>query len=51
MKYKYKLASLIMAAFIFLMPISLAAGQNKIVGLDENVKAYIISNEENGEVY
>ena len=51
MKYKYKLASLIMAAFIFFMPISLAAGQNKIVGLDENVKAYIIANEENGEVY
>ncbi|WP_311482079.1 D-alanyl-D-alanine carboxypeptidase family protein [uncultured Anaerococcus sp.] len=51
MKYKYKFASLIMAAFMFLMPISLAQGQNKIVGLDENVKAYIIGNQENGDVY
>ena len=51
MKYKYKLASLVMAAFIFFMPISLAAGQNKIVGLDDNVKTYFIANEENGEVY
>lgn len=51
MKYKYKFASLIMATFMFLMPISLAQGQNKIVGLDENVKAYIIGNQENGDVY
>lgn len=51
MKYKYKIASLVMAAFIFLMPVSLAAGQNKIVGLDDNVKSYFIANEESGEVY
>lgn len=51
MKYKYKIASLVMAVFIFLMPVSLAAGQNKIVGLDDNVKSYFIANEESGEVY
>ncbi|WP_311491419.1 D-alanyl-D-alanine carboxypeptidase family protein [uncultured Anaerococcus sp.] len=51
MKYKYKIASLFMAAFIFFMPVSLAASQNKIVGLDDNVKAYLIGNEESGEVY
>lgn len=51
MKYKYKIASLVMAAFIFFMPVSLAAGQNKIVGLDDNVKSYFIANEESGEVY
>ena len=51
MKYKYKVASLVMAVFIFLMPVSLAAGQNKIVGLDDNVKSYFIANEESGEVY
>lgn len=51
MKYKYKIASLFMVAFIFFMPVSLATSQNKIVGLDNNVKAYLIGNEENGEVY
>lgn len=51
MKYKYKIASLVMAVFIFLMPVSLAAEQNKIVGLDDNVKSYFIANEESGEVY
>lgn len=51
MKYKYKIVSLVMAAFIFFMPISFAVGQSKVVGLDDNVKAYIIANEESGEVY
>ena len=51
MEYKYKIASLVMAAFIFLMPVGLAAEQNKIVGLDDNVKSYFIANEESGEVY
>ena len=51
MKYKYKIASLALAIFMFFMPVSLATSQNKIVGLDENVKAYLIGNEENGEVY
>ena len=39
MKYKYKIASLALAIFMFFMPVSLATSQNKIVGLDENVKA------------
>lgn len=51
MKYKYKIVSLVMAAFIFFMPISFAVEQSKVVGLDDNVKAYIIANEESGEVY
>ena len=51
MEYKYKIVSLVMAAFIFFMPISFAVGQSKVVGLDDNVKAYIIANEESGEVY
>ena len=51
MKSKLKILSLIAAIFIGLMPTSLAASQNKIVGLDDNVKAYLIANEETGEVY
>lgn len=51
MKYKCKIVSLVMAAFIFFMPISFAVEQSKVVGLDDNVKAYIIANEESGEVY
>lgn len=51
MKYKYKILSLIMALSILIMPVSFAASQNKIVGLDDNVKSYIIANEETGEVY
>lgn len=51
MKYKYKILSLVMALSIFIMPVSFAASQNKIVGLDDNVEAYIIANEETGEVY
>lgn len=51
MKSKLKILSLIAAIFIGLMPTSMAARQNKIVGLDDNVKAYLIANEETGEVY
>ncbi len=51
MKYKYKILSLIMALSILIMPVSFAASQNKIVGLDDNVKSYIIANEETGEIY
>ena len=51
MKYKYKIVSLIMAFLILMMPASFAASQNKIVGLDDNVEAYIIANEETGEIY
>ena len=51
MKNKYKILSLIMALSILIMPVSFAASQNKIVGLDDNVKSYIIANEETGEVY
>lgn len=40
-----------MALSILIMPVSFAASQNKIVGLDDNVKSYIIANEETGEVY
>ena len=51
MKYKYKIVSLILAFLILMMPASFAASQNKIVGLDDNVEAYIIANEETGEIY
>lgn len=47
-----KLKSFIFALMIFLLPAtSFAANQNKIVGLDEHVTAYIIGNEENGDIY
>lgn len=51
MKNKYKIVSLVMAFLILMMPASFAAKANKIVGLDDNVEAYIIANEETGEVY
>ena len=51
MKYKFRIFSLIMALSILIMPVSFAASQNKIIGLDDNVKAYIIANEETGEIY
>lgn len=51
MKEKIKIFSLTLLVLFGLMPVSLATSQNKIVGLDENVKAYIIANEENGDVY
>ncbi|WP_296114184.1 D-alanyl-D-alanine carboxypeptidase family protein [uncultured Anaerococcus sp.] len=51
MKYRYKLLASLMAFLIFFMPISHAESSDKIVGLDDNVSAYLIANEETGEVY
>lgn len=49
---KKNFETLILALLIILMPINaFAANQTKIVGLDENVKAYIIGNEESGDIY
>ena len=47
-----KISSIIVVLLIFLFPINaLAANQSQVVGLDQNVKAYIIANEENGDIY
>ena len=47
-----KIKTLILTLLIFLLPInSLAANQNKVVGLDDYVTAYIIGNEETGDIY
>ena len=49
---KNKISSIIVVLLIFLFPINaLAANQSQVVGLDQNVKAYIIGNEENGDIY
>lgn len=49
---KNKISSIIVVLLIFLFPINaLAANQSQVVGLDQNVKAYIIANEENGDIY
>ena len=49
---KNKLSSIIVVLLIFLFPINaLAANQSQVVGLDDNVRAYIIGNEENGDIY
>ena len=49
---KKKLASLVLTLIMLMMPIkSLAASTGKVVGLDENVKAYLIGNEQTGDIY
>lgn len=49
---KNKISSIIVVLLILLLPINaLAANQSQVVGLDQNVKAYIIANEENGDIY
>lgn len=50
---KKKLNLFIILTFLFFIyPIkSMAANQTQIVGLDKNVKAYLIANEENGDIY
>lgn len=49
---KNKISTLIVVLLILLFPINaLAANQSQVVGLDQNVKAYIIGNEENGDIY
>ena len=49
---KNKISSIIVVLLIILFPINaLAANQSQVVGLDQNVKAYIIGNEENGDIY
>lgn len=49
---KNKISSIIVVLLILLLPINaLAANQSQVVGLDQNVKAYIIGNEENGDIY
>lgn len=47
-----KISSIIVVLLILLFPINaLASNQSQVVGLDQNVKAYIIGNEENGDIY
>ena len=49
---KNKISSIIVVLLILLFPINaLAANQSQVVGLDQNVKAYIIGNQENGDIY
>lgn len=49
---KNKISSIIVVLLILLLPINaLAANQSQVVGLDDNVRAYIIGNEENGDIY
>ena len=50
---KKKINLFIVLTFLFFIyPIkSMAANQTQIVGLDKNVKAYLIANEENGDIY
>ncbi|WP_044565952.1 D-alanyl-D-alanine carboxypeptidase family protein [Anaerococcus provencensis] len=49
---KNKISSIIVVLLILLFPINaLAANQSQVVGLDQNVRAYIIGNEENGDIY
>lgn len=49
---KFKITSLLLALMMIVSPFtSLAANQSKIVGLDDNVEAYIIGNEETGDIY
>lgn len=49
---KNKISSIIIVLLIFLFPINaLAANQSQVVGLDDNVRAYIIGNAENGDIY
>lgn len=49
---KNKISSIIVVLLIILFPINaLAANQSQVVGLDQNVKSYIIGNEENGDIY
>ena len=48
---KFRLASLL-SIFIFLFTsMAYAKGEGRIVGLDENVSAYLIGNEETGDIY
>lgn len=47
-----KIIPILLSILFFLNPLKVfAANQSKIVGLDDNVKAYIIGNEKTGEIY
>ena len=47
-----KVISLILSLILILVPLpAFAANQNKIVGLEDNVKSYIIGNEKTGDIY
>mgnify|MGYP001940105537 FL=1 len=47
-----KIISLLLSLILILAPMpALAANQNKIVGLDDNVTSYIIGNEKTGDIY
>lgn len=49
---KIKIKTIIVSLLILLLPInSFAANQNQVVGLEDNVKAYLIGNEESGDIY
>ncbi len=52
MKIKKNLTALILSLILILTgTTSLAAGEGRVVGLDENVTAYLIGNQENGDIY
>lgn len=52
MKIKEKLASFLLALLLMLAPTqALAQGEDQVVGYDSQVRAYIIGNEETGEIY
>ncbi|MDO5047899.1 MAG: D-alanyl-D-alanine carboxypeptidase family protein [Anaerococcus sp.] len=48
---KLKTLAIFLLTFIITIPQALAQNEGRIVGLDENVKAYLIGNQETGEVY
>lgn len=50
---RVKVIGSIILSIILLFPINLAyaQGEGRVVGLDENVEAYLIGNEESGEIY
>lgn len=52
MKIKKNITALILSLILILTGTSsLAAGEGRVVGLDDNVTAYLIGNEENGDIY
>lgn len=52
MKIKKNITALVFALILALTgTTSLAAGEGRVVGLDDNVTAYLIGNEETGDIY
>lgn len=48
---KIRLISLLSIIILLFPSLALAKGEGRIVGLDENVSAYLIGNEETGDIY